>query len=241
MKIAVPIAALVWALAAPASAQIVSGPAAAIDGRTLDMAGTPIRLAHIDAPEGQQMCTRDSLEWACGREAKESLDQIVRAQTVRCTILSTDPDQVKRALCETASFDIGREMVRRGLAMATPYAPPEYGQAEGIAETMAFGLWSGEFERPDEWRASRPEASLSFVFESAPQAAVTPSAPAPQPMSVPRRYSNAMGCAIKGNHSRRGDWIYHLPGQRYYEVTRPEDVFCTEEEARAAGYRRSKE
>jgi hypothetical protein len=55
-----------------------------------------------------------------------------------------------------------------------------------------------------------------------------------------RRYTNAFGCAIKGNRSRRGEWIYHLPGQEYYEDTRAEDLFCTEREAQAAGYRRAK-
>jgi hypothetical protein len=66
----------------------------------------------------------------------------------------------------------------------------------------------------------------------------------PQRASAPsgeRRITNALGCAIKGNHSRYGDYIYHLPGQRYYDVTRPEALFCTESEAIAAGFRRSKE
>ena len=46
-------------------------------------------------------------------------------------------------------------------------------------------------------------------------------------------------CAIKGNRSRRGDWIYHLPGMPYYEATRAEEIFCTEAQAQAAGYRRA--
>lgn len=40
--------------------------------------------------------------------------------------------------------------------------------------------------------------------------------------------------------SRRGDWIYHLPGQPYYAETRAEAFFCTEEEAQRAGYRASR-
>lgn len=55
------------------------------------------------------------------------------------------------------------------------------------------------------------------------------------------RYASARGCVIRGNQSRYGDYIYHLPGQRYYDVTRPEALFCTEREAMAAGFRRSKE
>ena len=44
-------------------------------------------------------------------------------------------------------------------------------------------------------------------------------------------------CAIKGNRSRRSEWIYHVPGMPYYGQTQAEEVFCTEAEARAAGYR----
>ncbi|WP_427857069.1 hypothetical protein [Devosia litorisediminis] len=52
-------------------------------------------------------------------------------------------------------------------------------------------------------------------------------------------------CNIKGNVSTRGERIYHVPGQRYYDRTRisashGERWFCSEAEARAAGWRRSK-
>jgi hypothetical protein len=53
------------------------------------------------------------------------------------------------------------------------------------------------------------------------------------------------GCDIKGNVSiNSGERIYHIPGQRYYSETviRPEygeRYFCSEAEARAAGWRRS--
>lgn len=53
------------------------------------------------------------------------------------------------------------------------------------------------------------------------------------------------GCNIKSNISTRGERIYHVPGQEYYNETRiraplGERWFCSEEEARAAGWRRSK-
>lgn len=53
------------------------------------------------------------------------------------------------------------------------------------------------------------------------------------------------GCRIKGNVSRMGERIYHVPGQEYYDVTRVsllrgERWFCSEAEARKAGWRRSK-
>jgi hypothetical protein len=53
----------------------------------------------------------------------------------------------------------------------------------------------------------------------------------------------AEGCDIKGNISKNSDEkIYHMPGQKYYDATRispqyGERWFCTEAEAKAAGWR----
>lgn len=52
-------------------------------------------------------------------------------------------------------------------------------------------------------------------------------------------------CNIKGNVNTQGERIYHVPGQKYYDETRisashGERWFCSEEEARAAGWRRSR-
>lgn len=53
-------------------------------------------------------------------------------------------------------------------------------------------------------------------------------------------------CKIKGNISYgSGSKIYHMPGQEYYDSTTinedyGERWFCSEEEARAAGWRKSK-
>jgi hypothetical protein len=53
-------------------------------------------------------------------------------------------------------------------------------------------------------------------------------------------------CMIKGNISRsNGERIYHIPGDRYYDVTvvnltDGERWFCSEAEARAAGWRRAR-
>jgi hypothetical protein len=53
-------------------------------------------------------------------------------------------------------------------------------------------------------------------------------------------------CLIKGNISiDTGERIYHVPGQEYYEPTRilpryGERWFCSEADARAAGWRKAK-
>lgn len=56
----------------------------------------------------------------------------------------------------------------------------------------------------------------------------------------------AKGCNIKGNISLNSrERIYHVPGQEYYAATKispeyGERWFCSEEEARAAGWRKAK-
>lgn len=56
---------------------------------------------------------------------------------------------------------------------------------------------------------------------------------------------SSTSCEVKGNVSiGSGERIYHVPGQRYYEETviRPEygeRWFCSEQEARQAGWRKS--
>jgi hypothetical protein len=59
--------------------------------------------------------------------------------------------------------------------------------------------------------------------------------------------SHAAGaCVIKGNiSSATGERIYHVPGQKYYAATRispqyGERWFCSEAEARVAGWRKAK-
>ncbi len=67
----------------------------------------------------------------------------------------------------------------------------------------------------------------------------------------PARYGLAAdflgsGCNIKGNVSiDSGERIYHVPGQKFYSQTRispewGERWFCSEAEARKAGWRKAK-
>ena len=89
-------------------------------------------------------------------------------------------------------------------------------------------MWSSTFVSPEEHRAS--------------ERVVANPVPAPQQQweRTETARTSSTGCAIKGNRSRRGEWIYHLPGMPYYEETRAEEMFCSEAEAQAAGYRRSR-
>jgi hypothetical protein len=45
---------------------------------------------------------------------------------------------------------------------------------------------------------------------------------------------------IKGNINDKHEKIYHMPGQNFYDICKPEKWFKTEEDAKRAGFRKSK-
>lgn len=214
----------------PAQAQSISGPAEAVDGDTLSLTGMRVRLLGIDAPEAQQTCERGGSSWACGEDARARLAELVDGKNVSCSGQETDPYGRLVAICRAGSTDIGGAMVAAGLATAFTKYSNSYVETESRARELKLGLWSSSFEEPAKWREAHPEQQPKAkrpVRHAAPAAA--------------RIYRDSLGrCAIKGNHSRKGEWIYHLPGQPYYNETRPEAWFCTEEAAQGAGYRPSR-
>ncbi len=215
----------------PARAQIITSPAVAVDGDSLVLTGTRIRLFGIDAPESQQNCLRSGELWACGQDAARQLGAFVQGRMIRCEARDTDVDGRTVAVCFAGNLDLARSMIEAGLATTLSNASEDYIDAENRARGTKFGIWGSVFDTPADWRiAHRTVASHQ------------PSAPAPRsPASAVRRnYTNSFGCAIKGNRNRQGEWIYHLPGMPYYAGTRPEELFCTEAAAMAAGYRRAR-
>jgi hypothetical protein len=59
---------------------------------------------------------------------------------------------------------------------------------------------------------------------------------------APAQAAPSRGCTIKGNINGRGERVYHRPGQAFYAAAKidtraGERWFCSEDEARAAGWR----
>lgn len=203
----------------------------AIDGDSLMVGETEVRLHGIDAPELHQTCTRNGEPWRCGAEAADLLARLATGQQVRCSAVGTDDYGRTLGRCTVGSTDLNRTMVARGLAVAFRRYSSDYVPAEDHAKAGRLGLWSSTFEMPSQYRH--------------PQGAGGSAGPTPRsrsraspPGGIRTRQAQA-ACAIKGNRNRRGQWIYHLPGMPYYDQTRPEEIFCTEAEAQAAGYRRA--
>jgi endonuclease YncB( thermonuclease family) len=204
-------------------AQVIAGPARVIDGDTIRIGGTRVRLGVIDAPERGQTCDESGRPWACGAAAAAALAELIGGRPVVCTPNGRQSHGRIVALCAAGGRDLSEGMAARGLARLDRRFLREWPEREAAlvaAETAARaagrGLWASGHEAPADWRA----------------AAGRPAAVQGDP-----------ACAIKGNISpRTGERIHHRPGQRHYAATRIDPArgerwFCTEAEARRAGWR----
>ena len=208
-----------------------SGAARAKDGDSMMVGVKEVRLFGVDAPELSQSCQRDGQDWACGAAAKDLLDSLVRGKTVYCTAAGTDQFDRVLARCAAGTTDLNRAMVANGYAVAFRRYSSDFVSAEDSAKANKRGIWSSKFTMPSDYRhGAQPPLQMKRAPARRPARAVSSD-------WAGRAKAN---CNIKGNRNRKGQWIYHVPGMPYYERTRPEEIFCTEAEAQAAGYRRAK-
>lgn len=94
-----------------------------------------------------------------------------------------------------------------------------------------LGIWQGQFEPPESYRRRQREAGGAGgaaavpappvqVASSAAAAAVSGTAVTGAAAGGSDEAPGKYGCAIKGNITRSGDKLYHLPGDKSYAVTK---------------------
>jgi endonuclease YncB( thermonuclease family) len=149
-------------LAAPSPSQVtyvehLRGQAAVIDGDTLTVAGSRVRLFGIDAPEARQSCSRDGRAYACGAIATEVLTGLLAGvPLISCERMAMDQYGRIVARCLRGDgLDIGAEMVQRGWAVAFRRYSDDYIGLEERARFERRGIWAGTFEEPSSWRLHR--------------------------------------------------------------------------------------
>ncbi|MCW0411076.1 hypothetical protein NB709_000952 [Xanthomonas sacchari] len=216
---------VVLATSSVRAAELV-GRATVTDGDTLTVAKKRIRLWGIDAPESTQQCsTQDGHSWPCGRRSAAALDGFLLDKTVRCQPKDTDRYGRVVAECFVQGQSVNRWMVHSGWAVAYLQYATAFIADEANAKQQRRNLWQGPFQMPADYRRSKRDQAARQAQGAAP--------PAPD------------GCRMKGNISRQGKKIYHVPGQRDYERTsidlsRGERMFCSAEEAIRAGWQPAK-
>ncbi len=223
-----------------AVAEPINGIALVTDGDTIVIGKSRIRLEGIDAPETDQVCIDDKRQrFPCGLRARDALRELIGGQAIRCAGDAVDRYGRLLMTCWAGVRDINSAMVEAGWALAYTRYSDRYVPQERVAREHSRGLWAGAFIAPWDWRHRGPMTVIlgSVAVPIDAQSMLLPSnSDAPSPVT---------GCTIKGNISRNGERIYHLRGMQDYDKVRIVDRngerwFCTEDEARAAGWRRAR-
>lgn len=131
----------------------VAGLAHVIDGDTLDINGTRIRMFGIDAPEERQTCWRNQSNWACGEASTGALMDTTNRREVHCVERDTDRYDRVVAECWTGNRNLNAWMVAQGYAVAyRQYGGDIYDAEERAAKVAKRGVWSSRFDMPWDWR-----------------------------------------------------------------------------------------
>jgi endonuclease YncB( thermonuclease family) len=141
--------------ASTALADNLAGQASVIDGDTIEIHGTRIRLWGVDAAESSQLCRDDdSLQYRCGARAANELDAFIARRPVDCSPVSLDQYRRTVAVCSIDGVDLGEWLVRNGLALDWPkYSKGKYDQAQREADHEGRGMWKGSYVEPWLFRA----------------------------------------------------------------------------------------
>jgi endonuclease YncB( thermonuclease family) len=196
-----------------------------IDGDTVQIDGHLVQLHGIDAPELGQLCDRGGDLWECGRESALYLQKLVTFEgpPLRCSPWQGEPDAqavpgIVVGVCRIGSKEVGLTMVSNGYAVALPQSFPDYENAEAQARDAGLGLWQSDFVPPWTWREGRSAEIKASDW--------------------------VRQCTIKGVVGPAGERTYYVPtDEEYAEVSVDPGgdgrMFCSDEEARAAGWSRS--
>ena len=186
-----------------------------LDGNTMFVRGMSIRLYGIDAPEPRQICGASGGNWKCGRLAARALAKKIGKGVVRCEEKSKDRHGRSVAVCYVGEENLNSWMVSEGWALAD--VTEEFAKEQAVAAANGRGIWRGEFVKPWDWRRGIRLRHLPSNDESKRE------------------------CPIKGAIHASGARVYYPPQSRVYkridiDPEKGERWFCSEEEAREAGW-----
>lgn len=150
--------AIIAALSLPQAslAQSISGIAHAVDGDSLEVGSTEVRLHGIDAPEYRQTCQVNYSAWTCGADAAKALRTLIDNRLITCIPRDRDVYGRTVANCMIGDRDIAAEIVRQGYAVVLDSGQADYAAVEARAKVAKVGVWASTFDMPVDWRRSHP-------------------------------------------------------------------------------------
>jgi micrococcal nuclease len=212
-----------------------------VDGDTIKVeingAEESVRFLLVDTPEtahpqlGKQ---------PFGEEAKNFTKKLLSNDTVLLEKDVSERDKYGRLLMYVYTPDgksVQEELLANGMArVAYVFAPntkyvDQFRDIEQEAKNKGVGIWSVDGYA----HIGHEHGYHTEVFEEEKREETDHSASTFEPDS-----NGDCDGYIKGNHSSSGEWIYHVPAGSYYNVTKAEMCFTSEEAAVEAGYRKSK-
>lgn len=178
-----------------------------------------VRLILVDTPE--TVHPSKPVE-PFGPEASQFAKETLEGQDVKLELDVSERDQYGRVLAYVWIGDkmFNEMLLEKGLARVAVFPPDvkyvdRFREIEKVAQRKGVGIWSVENYAIEEQKTDGNNIATNTS-------------------------GNCDEPQIKGNINSKGEKIYHVPGGQFYDVTNPEEMFCTEEEAQAAGYRKSK-
>ena len=213
------------------------------DGDTLILGGITYRLDGIEAPQTDQVCLNAKRNvWACGLEARDQLRKFVGKRDVRCDRKGYDKVYRNRRIgvcwVEGETTSLNQWLVSEGWALNfEPYAKGRFKLDENDARSRGRGLWNGCFSRPQEARRRNKNKASLLGANCPPSKEVRdilfPDHPA-MPLGCPIKAKSAVRAHVAGHGG-----IYHTESCPSYGRTTPDRWFCSEDEAKAEGFRKA--
>ncbi|MCB5933858.1 thermonuclease family protein [Caldibacillus thermoamylovorans] len=198
-----------------------------VDGDTMDIQfengkEERVRLVLVDTPETKHP-TKPVQPF--GPEASAFTKEMLAGKNVQVELDVQERDQYGRILAyvyiDGKMFN--ELLLEKGLARVAVFPPntryvDEFYAIQKKAQEAKLGIWSIEDYVTDNGYIVQEETGEN-------QSSTNTNIDCQNP--------------IKGNINSKGEKIYHVPGGQYYDITKAEELFCTEQEAVNAGYRKS--
>ncbi len=135
-----------------APSDVIAGPAQAIDGGTVIVAGQTLQLEDIDAPPASLMCRDGAYQYRCGDDARRALSTAIGDGPIECVHAHPQRGGRLAARCRNETgLDIAAIQVESGWAVNDLRRSSRYVAEELRARNNANGLWRNDFAHPELW------------------------------------------------------------------------------------------